>query len=351
MNSCMPKKPWMSPSARTASVGTPACASRLRVRLALVAQRVVLGGDHDRAREAGEVGRADRGEPRIVEVGRRARVVLPEPAHAFGFEEVALGVVDHRRAVELDLGDRVHEQLQLRLREPAFARVERDDRGEVAARAVAADRDAMRVGADLVRVRERPLVRGEAVVGRGRELRFRREPVVDRHHDRAGVIREQPPELVVRVEVARDPSATVEPQQQRQARLARSAGTRARESRPPGPGIVRSYTSCTGCFGNSGFVVAAIIAARRSCGRCVGREREARVGQHLNHHLRGRVQRHRDLPLFVQCGGERTERPPAVRDGMFLLRRHLRKRAAVALDRNEHRVVAEAARRRAAARR
>ena len=37
---------------------------------------------------------------------------------------LALGVVDHRRAVELVVGDGIHEQLELRLRESAVARVE-----------------------------------------------------------------------------------------------------------------------------------------------------------------------------------------------------------------------------------
>src|SRR5439155_7925474 len=52
-----------------------------------------------------------------------------------------------------------------------------------------------------------------------------------------------------------------------------------------------------------------------------------------------------DLPLLtsVHRGRERTERAPAVRHGMLLLRSHLRKRAAVALQRYEHRVVTESA--------
>src|SRR5204862_5528837 len=52
-----------------------------------------------------------------------------------------------------------------------------------------------------------------------------------------------------------------------------------------------------------------------------------------------------DLPLLtsVHRGRERTEGAPAVRHGMLLLRSHLRKRAAVALQRYEHRVVTESA--------
>src|SRR5437868_3519133 len=81
-----------------------------------------------------------------------ASVMVVEPAHAVGFEEVALGVVDHRPAVELVVGDGIHEQLQFRLRQVLLLGNERDNGREIAARAVAADRDTRAVAADVGRV-------------------------------------------------------------------------------------------------------------------------------------------------------------------------------------------------------
>ena len=43
-------KPWKSPGKRRSSTGDARVAQRLRVGLALVAQRVEAGGDHERRR-------------------------------------------------------------------------------------------------------------------------------------------------------------------------------------------------------------------------------------------------------------------------------------------------------------
>ena len=49
------RKPCSVPSTRTSSVGTPGLEQPRGVRLALVAQHVVRGGDHERRRKIGEV--------------------------------------------------------------------------------------------------------------------------------------------------------------------------------------------------------------------------------------------------------------------------------------------------------
>ena len=68
------------------------------------------------------------------------------------------------------------------------AQFEGDEGGEVAACRVAADRDLVRVAAELSGVVEHPPCRRDAVVERGWGLVLRSEPIVERYHDapRAG---------------------------------------------------------------------------------------------------------------------------------------------------------------------
>ena len=167
-------------------------------------------------------------------VGRRARVVVVEPAHGVGFEEVAGRVVDHRRRLELVVGHGVHEQLvhghrhrrhRARRARPTAARLPPALSPPIG--------DAGGVTAEIGRVRGDPRPRGDAVVDRARELRLGREPVVDRHHDRVDRIAEQAAREVVRLERAGDPTAAVQPDDDRQRRRP-TAGTPARGSPPPG---------------------------------------------------------------------------------------------------------------------
>ena len=97
-----------------------------------------------------------------------------------------------------------------------FARDEAGRGREVAAGAVAAERDAGGIAAELARVRRDPRPRGDAVIERRGELRLRREAVVDRHHDRVDRFAQLPAQVVVGVEAAEDPSAAVEPHHDRE---------------------------------------------------------------------------------------------------------------------------------------
>ncbi len=106
--------------------------------------------------------------------------------------------------------------------------VERRDRGEVAARAVAADGDAARIGAEHVRAASDVRERGPRVVGRGRERMLGREPVVDRQDAHAGEVREQAARRVVRRDRALDPSAAVVVDEQRPRRALAGRDVEAR---------------------------------------------------------------------------------------------------------------------------
>ncbi len=110
----------------------------------------------------------------------------------------------------------------MRHRVLALARQQRHHGGDVAARAVAAHGDAVRVRAQLLRVLERPAQRRLAVLDRRRERVLGRQPVVDRQHVRAPVAAQQPAGGVVGVEVADHEAAAVVVDDQR----VRAAGLR-----------------------------------------------------------------------------------------------------------------------------
>ena len=75
----------------------PGALEPVGVRLALVAERIELGGQHDRGSNAGNVGDAQRRDPPVGRIGTRTRVALEEPPHLRGFEQVAARVLRVRR--------------------------------------------------------------------------------------------------------------------------------------------------------------------------------------------------------------------------------------------------------------
>ena len=112
---------------------------------------------------------------------------------------------------------------------------------------------------------------------------------------------------------------------------------------PAGPGISRSVVSATASAGPAPIATSIAKPARISA-RCSsdGLDRAAR-GDQIEHGACLRVQGHRGLLRFLEPGHERAQRPAPVRQRVLLVRRHLRERAAVAFERLEDRVVAEAA--------
>ena len=91
-------------------------------------------------------------------------------------------------------------------------------RREVPAPGIAADRDPVRVDADLFGVIREPADRREAVVHRGWKGILRRQAVVDRDHHASGFPAEVARHHVVGVEAADDVTAPVEPDEHRPCR-------------------------------------------------------------------------------------------------------------------------------------
>ena len=85
-----------------------------------------------------------------------------------------------------------------------------------AARGVAGDREARRIGADFARMRRRPGGRGVAVLVRGGKSVLRRAAIIDREHQACRPVGDQPAETLMRLDAAEDVSAGMEEDDQRQ---------------------------------------------------------------------------------------------------------------------------------------
>ncbi len=81
---------------------------------------------------------------------------------------------------------------------------------QVAAGAVAADRQARGIDAEARRVVRNPARGSDGILGGGRELVLRRQPVVDGDDDCARRVGERAADLVVAVEVADHPAPAME---------------------------------------------------------------------------------------------------------------------------------------------
>ena len=149
-------------------------------------------------------------------------VVLAEPDHVVGGQEVALGVLDARR-VRVVVGEvdaRVDQQLRGDGRTP-LARGQGDRSSEVAPCAVAGDGEPGSVTAERADAVGGPLSRSETVLETGRELVLGSQPVVDANDHGVDVAAQQPAVVVVRVQVADDEAATVEEHDRRHRPLVR----------------------------------------------------------------------------------------------------------------------------------
>ena len=91
-----------------------------------------------------------------------------------------------------------------------IAAIDRHDRGEIAARAVAADRELARIAAVFADMVAHPLRRDFGVVDRCREPVFRRQAIADVDDDRTGLIGDARGMGVMGIEAADDPAAAME---------------------------------------------------------------------------------------------------------------------------------------------
>ena len=187
------------------------------------------------------------------------------------------------------VGRRVDQQLHCRHRAAAGPGQQADHGGEVAAGAVAADRDPGRVDAQLGGVGAGPGEGGPGVLDRGREGMLGRQPVVDREHRRPGRGGEEAADAVVGVEVADHPAAAVEVDRAAAA-ACRARGRRERRAGPgsarPGRAISSPSTRAIGIGGCAPVTLASaracarafstLMPSRRTCSRSARRAGAAR---------------------------------------------------------------------------
>ena len=159
--------------------------------LPLVAQRVVLGRDHQRRREVAEAAGQQRGEVRVVAVGGRGGVLVPVPGRLVGGEPVGVG------EVRPEAGGRVEEGIEEGERGDALGAPQGRHQRQVAAGRVAVqEQRAGQLGSG-----GHPVEGGVHVVGRRREPVLGRAAVVHAEHPEPGPVGQAPAERVVHLDV------------------------------------------------------------------------------------------------------------------------------------------------------
>ena len=187
----------------------------LAVGFPFVSERVVLGGDHQRGRQAAHVRRLEGRRVRVVPILGAGEVRLPHPHHRVAREELPLRIVAVGGGVEVRIDDRVHQELKCDWRTVAVPRHERHGGREVAAGAVAPDGQPAPVGVEALGVLGNPPCGGVAVLGGSREAMRRRQSIVDGHHHASAAVAEHARQRIVRNNAAHDPAAAVEERQDR----------------------------------------------------------------------------------------------------------------------------------------
>ena len=151
----------------------------------------------------------------VFPVGGAAQVVSKKPVDIDRVQHKTLRKFAMRRRVLMRSAAGVKQQLQGQFQ----ARIPRHDRahgGQRAARAVAADGQALVVQPQTVRVDGQPLQRVPRIVRGGGEFVFGREPVVQRHHGAAHQVAELAAQHIMRGDAANGETAAVQIQQHRQ---------------------------------------------------------------------------------------------------------------------------------------
>ena len=113
----------------------------------------------------------------------------------------------------------IHQQHRARRGLAGIPQPDRRHRGHGAADAVAGERNARGVAAEIARMRKDPARRSQAILRRGGELVLRRQRVVHRDNDHPGPPAELAGQAVMRLDAADDEAAAVEEHDDGPARL------------------------------------------------------------------------------------------------------------------------------------
>ena len=161
--------------------------------------------------------------------------------------ELACGPVDagHEAAVpvrrrERGVGERIDDRLVRDARTAVVARPDAERRGEIGARALAADGDALAVHPLRPRL-DHPMQHVLTVIESGRERVLRCEPIRDAYYDATGARRESALHVIREVHPGVYETAAVDEEISRSARSQIGARIHAHGIAPPRPSTVRSH--------------------------------------------------------------------------------------------------------------
>ena len=313
------KKPWYIPPKRTWLVGTPSAASR--AVYASPSSRngsnsaviTIVGGDAATASSVGEMWR----QPRVAERARIvAGVVADEPRQALGREHRSGGVLDVARKAAGEVGGRIHEQLVSQRHGLRVA----DDDGQVGPGGVTADRQPIGIAPEVRGMLRSPRVAASASSTAAGNGCSGCQSVVDAEHGVTAAVGQDAAQVVVRVDVADDPAASMEEHQQTELRVV----ARAIE---PGPARPRHrYRGCGGSVPSTG--AGGWLGSPGLGPACTLQCRLAELRHEVEDRLGLRMQRHgpivtRPLP---SASVSRDRRDHPIRRGRGLLRVAQRRR-------------------------
>ena len=144
-----------------------------------------------------------------MHIARVAEIMADEPVHRRGGEDERVLHPRHRWGLHRHIGRRINQHLEANFRQIFIPRHDRHDGGEIAAGAVAADRDLAAIHAQAVGLVKYPSWGGCAVGHRSGEFMFRRHAVIHRDHAALAFIGDLPTQLVVTFKIANHPATTM----------------------------------------------------------------------------------------------------------------------------------------------
>ena len=187
----------------------------LGVRRSLVSQRIELAGDHHGRRQSSEACRSERCCPWVEALRRtlrvrRINVLIPEPRHQRSGEGPAFTVFGIGRSCEVTVCHRGQQELPHELGTMGIACHLGHHGGEVSTGAPARHGQLALDETEQRCIGRHPLHGCESVVHGGRELRFGRMPIVDRHHRHVSARTQISTERIIGVVSTKHPATTVE---------------------------------------------------------------------------------------------------------------------------------------------
>jgi hypothetical protein len=182
----------------------------------LIAQRITLGRNHQRWRQATDIPGHQGSSVRIMSVSSILKIMIPVPLHAGAGEHIAFrkALIGIGRIVAVR--HRIYEQLEGQGRPTTVTRHQGHGRSQIPTSAVPAYRNTLRVTIDLRGMLDGPLGRRIAIIGGTRKFGLWSQTVVHRYNHTAGAHRQVPSRCIGTVQVTDYPATAVKPHQDRE---------------------------------------------------------------------------------------------------------------------------------------